>query len=246
MIPFQRRHLLIDELSKSDVVSLSQLCNALGNVSESTVRRDLRVLEDDGMVEVLRGGAARLVTGSFDTPVYVRKTVHESEKERIARKAASLVQDGDTIYIDVGTTTLRMVKYLTGLNISIVTTDARIVQEISETDLDCMLVGGDIVKNTSSLVGPLTDSTLSDLFFDKSFIGVFGFDSVAGYNCPDYRESNKKRIVVNNSKESYVLADSSKCGKRSLAKAFGLESCVLITDKETEFVKTNTRYIIAE
>ena len=115
MIPFQRRHLLIDELSKSDVVSLSQLCNALGNVSESTVRRDLRVLEDDGMVEVLRGGAARLVTGSFDTPVYVRKTVHESEKERIARKAASLVQDGDTIYIDVGTTTLRMVKYLTGL-----------------------------------------------------------------------------------------------------------------------------------
>ncbi len=245
MIPFERRSKMLDELAKAEVVSLSQLCEVLGGVSESTVRRDLSSLEKEGLVETLRGGAARLVTGSFDTAVSSRKTVHAEEKERIARTAASLVNSGETIYIDVGTTTIRMVRYLANKRVFIVTTDARIVSEIVDTDLECLLVGGDVIKNTASLVGAMTDNILRDLYFDKAFLGTFGFDLEAGYSSPDYRESNKKRIVLQNSKECYVLADSSKCGKRSLSKAFGLDECTLITDKETDFIKAHTKYIIA-
>jgi DeoR family fructose operon transcriptional repressor len=245
MIPFERRNLMLAELAKNKVVSLAQFCHALGGVSESTVRRDLLSLEKEGLIETLRGGAARLIDGSFDTPVSSRKVLHAKEKELIARTAAELVHDGDIIYLDVGSTTIRMVKYLQKKRISIVTTDACIVQEIAGTDLNCMLVGGDIIKNTASLVGSLTDNTLRTLFFDKAFLGTYGFDLEAGFSSPDYREANKKRIVKQNSKEVYVLADNSKEGKRSLAKAFDLTECTLITDKLTDFVKEKTHYIIA-
>lgn len=245
MIPFERRNKILEELTTQNIMTLSQFSVALGGVSESTIRRDLSVLERDGVVEILRGGAARLIDGSFDTPVSSRKILHEKEKEIIAKAAASLVNDGETIYLDVGSTTLRMVKYLQKKRISLVTTDALIIQEIAGTDLKCMLVGGDIIQNTASLVGPLTDNTLRSLYFDKAFIGTFGFDLVAGFSCPDYREANKKRIVRDNSKIVYVLADSSKEGKRSMAKAFELDECILITDKLTDLVKEKTHYIIA-
>lgn len=246
MIPFERRNIIIDALTNKDVVTIEELCKCLGGISESTVRRDLNSLEKEGLVENLRGGATRLCTGSFDTSVSTRKTLNAKEKEKIAKKAAELVNDGDCIYIDVGSTTVRMIKYLTNKRITIVTTDARVVQEISDTKLECMLVGGDVIKNTCSLVGPMTDNILKGLFFDKSFIGTFGFDINAGFSCPDYRESNKKKIVKENSKVCYMLADHTKEGKRSLSKAFDLSDCILITDVESELVKQYTKYIIAE
>ena len=245
LIPYERQNIILEQLEKTEVVSLSQLCEILKGTSESTVRRDLQQLAKDGKIEVLRGGAARLVDGSFDTPVASRKVIHEHEKELIAETAAALVRDGDVIYLDVGTTTIRMVKYLKKKKVRIVTTDARIVSEIMGTNLDCVLVGGDIIKETASLVGPMTDNVLKTLFFNKAFIGAFGFDVESGYNCPDFREYNKKKIVQANSKEVYVLADSSKEGKRSMCKFYGLDECILITDAESEFVRKNTKYIIA-
>ncbi|MGH4036407.1 MAG: DeoR/GlpR family DNA-binding transcription regulator [Sphaerochaeta sp.] len=246
MIPYERRSKILEILETEGMVNIEYLCDSLDGVSESTVRRDLRGLEDDGLVENLRGGAARIIKNSFDTPKSSRETLNVNEKEKIAMKAASLVQDGEIIYLDVGTTVMKMIKYLKNKDISIVTTDATAVQELANTNIKCMLVGGDVVQNTASLVGPLTDSILRTLFFDRAFIGTYGFDAQAGFCSPDYRESNKKRIVKENSTNVYVLADHSKQGKRSLAKAFNLDECILITDKLTDFVKTNTRYLIAE
>jgi DeoR family fructose operon transcriptional repressor len=246
MIPYERRTKILTLLSEKGIVNLEDFGAAFVNVSESTIRRDLRILEKEGLVENLRGGATKLIESSFDTPVYSRKVLHVDEKEKIARTAAGLVQNGDMIYLDVGTTVIRMVKYLKHKKISIVTTDASIIQELGDTDLHCMLVGGDIIPNTASLVGPVTDTILKDLFFDKAFIGTYGFDLKSGFSSPDLRESNKKKIVKENSKQVYVLADSSKEGKRSLAKSFDLSECILITDKLSDLVKNNTNYLLAE
>jgi DeoR family fructose operon transcriptional repressor len=246
MIPYERRKIMLAELGKREVVSLDDFCRVLGDVSQSTVRRDLRTLEDEGQIVLLQGGAAKMRSGSYDTPLNSRNIMQVEQKEAIARTAADLVQDGEVIYIDAGSTALRMIKYLKHKHISIVTTNAMVFPEIAETHLECTLVGGEILRATASLVGPMTDNILRGMYFDKAFIGTTGYDLQAGVSTPDYREANKKRIVKDNSKEVYVLADSTKEGKRAMCKAFELKECILITEKETPFVRDNTRCIIAK
>lgn len=245
MIPYERRKIMLAELEKSEIVGLEAFCAALDNVSESTVRRDLKTLESEGQVVLLRGGAAKMKTGSYDTPVNSRSLLHVKEKQLIARTAAALVNDGEVIYIDAGSTCLRMISYLKDKRITVVTTNAMIFPELMETGLDCTMIGGDILKATASIVGPMTDNLLRDMFFDKAFIGATGYDLLAGVNTPDYREANKKSIVKENSKEVFVLVDSSKEGKRTLCKAFELSECVLITEKETDLLREHTKYLLA-
>lgn len=244
-IPYERRKLMLAELEKHEIVSLDDFYDALQGISKSTIRRDLKTLETEGQVVLLRGGAAKIKSGSYDTPLNSRNLLRVKEKDAIARAAAELVKDGEAIYIDAGSTCLRMIPYLKNKIITVVTTNAMIYPEIVETNLQCTIVGGDILKATASIVGPLTDNILHDMYFDKAFIGATGYDIQAGINTPDFREANKKRIVKGNSKEVFVLVDSSKESKKTMCKAFDLKECILITDKDTALLREHANYIIA-
>ena len=100
MIPYERRQILLTELEKQDMVTLGDFAKALNGVSESTIRRDLKILEGEGQIVLLRGGAAKIKTGSYDTPINSRGLYKIKEKEAIAKTAAQLVGDGEVIYID--------------------------------------------------------------------------------------------------------------------------------------------------
>ena len=243
MIPYERRQILLNELEKQDMVTLSDFARALHGVSESTIRRDLKILEGEGQIVLLRGGAAKIKTGSYDTPIHSRGLYKIKEKEAIARTAAKLVHDGEVIYIDSGTTCLKMISYLKNKRITVVTTNAMVVPSILETDIHVIMIGGDVLKSTASIVGSITDNSLKDMFFDKAFIGATGYDLQSGINTPDSREANKKRIIKENSSEVYVLADSSKSGKRTMCKAMELSECTIITEQETELLKEHANYI---
>ena len=196
--------------------------------------------------QLLRGGAAKIKTGSYDTPIHSRGLYKIKEKEAIARTAAKLVHDGEVIYIDSGTTCLKMIPYLKNKRITVVTTNAMVVPSILETDIHVIMIGGDVLKSTASIVGSITDNCLKDMFFDKAFIGATGYDLQSGINTPDSREANKKRIIKENSSEVYVLADSSKSGKRTMCKAMELSECTIITEQETELLKEHANYILAK
>lgn len=246
MIPYERRKQLLLELEQKEVVSLDDFCAVLPGVSQSTIRRDLKTLEDEGQVVLLRGGAAKMKTGSYDTPVNSRKLLNVQEKERIARCAAELVQDGEVIYVDSGSTAMRMLRHLKDKRITVVSTSATLFQEICETALQCILVGGELNIPTASIAGPLTDTTLQSMFFDRAFIGASGFDWEAGINTPDWREANKKKIVLGHSKKVYVLADHSKSGKVTMCKAFDLRDATVICDQETPILTKSGNFIIAK
>lgn len=246
VIPYERRRRILEEFEKKEIVNLDDFYQSLNGVSKSTIRRDLKTLNDEGQVVLLRGGAAKLKTGSYDTPVNSRSIINIKEKELIAKCAASLVQDGEVIYIDSGTTTLRMLKYLRDKKITLVTTSTMLLAELEGTQVDCTVIGGEVNKATASIVGPITDSTLRDMFFDKAFLGASGYDPIAGINTPDYEEANKKKIVKNNSKKVYVLADSSKDGKVTMCKAFEINECIIIVEKETRLLKEHAQYIVAK
>ena len=246
MIPYERRKRILDRLEREEIVDLDDFSLLLDNVSLSTIRRDLRTLEMEGKIVLLRGGAARIKSRSYDIPVSSRRVIHVREKEIIAKAAADLIRDGEVIYLDAGSTVLRMVKHLRNKKITVVTTNAIIMPEVVDVDFKCILVGGELLKETGSLVGPLTDNTLKNMYFDKAFLGATGYDLQAGINTPDERETSKKVIVKNNTKETFVLLDSSKEEIKTLSKCFNLDECIIITEKETPLLKEHAKYLVVD
>lgn len=246
MIPFERRRQMLQALEKTEIVTVEDFKKILKGTSESTIRRDLRSLASEGEIVLLHGGAARKMSGSYETSFRSRNILNIKEKNAIAKFAAGLVSDGEVIYLDAGSTVLSMAKYLKNKEITIVTTNASIVQELDGARAKCIMTGGELLLSTSSLVGPMTDTALQGMYFDKAFIGVSGFSLEAGINTVDPRESKKKQIVQRNSRECYVLADSSKSGKSSLCKAMDLRDVTIICEKETPVLLEAGSYLLAQ
>ena len=245
MIPYERRQRILEELERKEVLELDELADALHPVSKSTLRRDLKTLCDEGQVVLLRGGGVKLTQGSSDTPVKSRSIFCVKEKDIIAMRAAELVKDGEVIYIDAGTTTGRMIKYLKDKYITVVTSNTFILDDLSGSRWDCILLGGHVNKATASVAGAITDNLLREMHFDKAFIGASGYDLMTGVNTPDYAEANKKRIVKANSRETFVLADSSKEGKTTMCSVFDLTGITLITEKISDHMADKVQHIIA-
>ncbi|MCI6172714.1 MAG: DeoR/GlpR family DNA-binding transcription regulator [Clostridiales bacterium] len=251
MIPYERRQEMLKLLGTKDVVQLGDFCETLSDVSESTIRRDLKTLEAEGQVTLLRGGGVKLRQGSYDVPVNSKTIVNVSAKEKIAGYAASLVQDGEAIYIDAGSTVLRMIAHLKGKRITVITTNALILNafqeaDFTDTDIKCVVVGGDIKFSTASLVGTSTNRQLKSYYFDKAFLGISGISQMAGFSTPDDREAEKKQIVRDHSKQTYILSDSSKFNVTTLCSVFRLGEVPLITDREETAFSEYGNYIVAQ
>lgn len=243
MIPYVRRQNILAELEKHEIAYVNELSEVL-EISSSTIRRDLNTLAEEGQIVLLRGGAVKLRSGSIDLPIQTKQLLNIEKKERIAEYAASLVNDGEVVYIDSGTTTLAMMKYLKKKKITVVTSNTKIIETLYDSDVECIILGGDITKNLGSIVGPITEKLLRDMFFDKSFLGASGYSLTGGINTPDVREATKKDIVRMNSKETYVLVDGSKADKTTFYKAFDLDKCIIVTDSTNELLEKHARYIV--
>jgi len=247
MIPYMRKKRILTELERKEIVYISDLIPLLEETSESTIRRDLKQLEDDSRIELLQGGAAKLrKTSSYDMPVESKLHLNIVQKDLIARCASELVSDGDVIYIDSGTTTLGMIKYLKKKKIRIITSNTSVLSMLEDVEFTCHIIGGDVETSLASTVGPITESLLRDLYFDKAFLGATGFSPASGITTPDFRESSKKRIVKDNTERVYVLADASKYRKSALCKAFDLDQCTIITSEHISDLDGVVEYIVAQ
>lgn len=246
MIPYVRQQKIVEELEKKEIVYIEDLVGLFSDVSESTIRRDLKILEEEGQIQTFRGGGVKLKSSSYEIPVVEKREMQKDEKEKIARFAASIVQDNEVVYIDSGTTCLQMVKYLKDKTITIITSNIQVIHEVDSPTNKCIILGGEVNKAIDSISGPLTEASLKNLYFDKSFVGASGFSLQNGINTPDFREANKKATVKEKSKECYVLADHSKEQVNTLCKAFEINECVIITDKPSKLLDGHAKYIIAD
>ena len=248
MIPFVRRQIILDYCTNRDIVYIRDLAEELKGVSESTIRRDLKHIANEGLVKLLHGGAVTLAdeeSSSYDMPVEKKRHLHTDEKSRIAARAASLVHDGEVIYLDSGTTTFRMVEYLKEKEIKVVTSNTHVLTELKDARFQCVILGGDVTETLGSVTGPLTDNLLREMYFDRAFLGATGYSEVSGFTTPDFREANKKQIVAANSQEVYLLVDGSKAGRRALCSFLDLSSpTAIISDEETEILRQLDNSII--
>ncbi len=244
MIQYERRLRILGLLSDDEVVYLDDLVDALG-VSPSTVRRDVAALADAGDVIALRGGAVRRNDRLSELPSATKVQINKAAKNAIAAAAAALVTDGDTIYLDSGTTTLQMMPLLRGRSIQVVTSNTQALPLVPD-GVRVALLGGDYLASIGSVAGSLTERLLADMFFDKAFLGASGLSLRAGVSTFDVREAAKKRLVHEHSSATYVLVDSSKLGTTTLHRAVPLEECIVVTDRYDELLESAKGYRLAD
>ncbi|MBB1483142.1 DeoR/GlpR transcriptional regulator [Tessaracoccus sp. MC1865] len=193
--------------------SVPELASTLG-VSEATVRRDLQQLSDAGLVERVRGGACRPHSirpeadhAAFD--VVAGQETHE--KRRIAKAAAELINDGDVVALDIGTTVFAMCPYLRSRSITVVTASLAVVAKLSDAPhVDLVVMGGVLRPNYQSLVGVLTESCLRQVRVDVAFLGAAGIRPDGAVLDSTPSEVPVKRAMIEVSTRSWLLADHAK------------------------------------
>ncbi|MCH5265188.1 MAG: DeoR/GlpR transcriptional regulator [Lachnospiraceae bacterium] len=239
MLTEERLQRILELVERYQSISTRQLTEKLG-ISESTVRRDLALLDGQGTVKKVRGGV--MVIGSRykakDDAVSLRKERNPEEKERIARYAASLIKPDDFVYLDAGTTTERMIEYLTEKQAVFVTNAVSHAKRLSEAGYTVYLPGGEFKAATEALVGEEAVESLQKYNFTKGFWGTNSVSKEEGFCTPDVREAMIKKTSMSRCAKCYVLCDSSKFSQISCVKFGDFVNADIITTKVTgkEFV----------
>lgn len=240
MITEERHRLIISEIKQKGSVKVADLVEKF-NSSESTIRRDLIQLENLNYLKRVHGGAVSVQSKLIEKSYEDKRSQNCNEKNLIARYAASLVEDGDSIYIDSGTTTFQMIEYLSEKQIMVVTNGLSNVEALIEHNIPCFVLGGKIKQSTKAVVGYEAISTLNRYRFDKCFMGANGVHSLHGYTTPDPEEAMIKENAIKASNEVYILADGSKFGEVSFTRFAQLPEAIIITNIEDNINRYNEK-----
>ncbi|MDH2336677.1 DeoR/GlpR family DNA-binding transcription regulator [Clostridium perfringens] len=233
MLSEKRHEIILNLLKLKGFVSLTELLEATES-SESTIRRDLSYLESINLLKRVHGGAKSLANVSKELSYNEKSSKSIHEKRAIAKYAASLIEDGDCIFVDAGTTTYELIDYLEGKDILVVSNGLSHIDTLIQKNIKCYVIGGNIKISTKAITGCDALMCLSKFRFDKCFIGTNGVHHTYGLTTPDTEEAILKECAINNSRKAYVLADDSKFGEISTIKFSDINKCVIITNEKPE------------
>ncbi|NOI67043.1 transcriptional repressor AgaR [Vibrio sp. 99-8-1] len=234
MTSTERRQKIVELIRKNGEGKVDDF-SARFAVSTVTIRHDLNLLEQQGCVYRCYGGATINHNFAFDQPLHRKGLLNKSTKEKIAIVAASMIQDGEAIILDSGSTIGYMTEYLDRKKDLVVMTNAinTAYQLTAYENVDLFVVGGNLRRSSCSLIGSHGVQQVKDYRFDKLFLGVDGFDLDAGVTTPNQNEAQVNRAMCEVSRQVIAVTDSSKFGRKSfcMIKA-AKEIDVLITDSE--------------
>jgi len=238
MLARQRQALILDRVRQAGAVRVAELVREL-EVSDMTVRRDLEILHDQGLLEKVHGGAtAPARFASFEPGFFTKAALQRSEKDAIAAEAAKLVQPGMALALSAGTTTYALAGLIATIpGITVVTNSLQVADVLNRTrgqDQTVILTGG-VRTPSEALVGPFAIAQLRSVHLDIVFMGVHGMDAKAGFTCPNLMEADTDRALIEAGRRLVVVADHSKWGIVGIASIARLDQAdVLITDSEID------------
>lgn len=213
LIPAQRRERIQEYLALHKIARTVDLCNML-DASEATVRRDLEALEQDGVLERTHGGAI-LSQRMILEPEYRQRAQHNpDEKRRIGAMAASLIEEGDIVFINSGTTTTQVIQQIRGdAEITVFTNNVNAALEMGEPGFQHYLVGGEYQPRSKSLAGRFAIENLKQVYANKAILGVDGISLKHGCTVPTNGEAEVVRRMIDRTMgRIIVVADHSKWG----------------------------------
>lgn len=209
----ERKKFILDELNKKGIVRVDTLSEIL-NTSDVTIRRDLKQMEDEGLLKRIYGGAVKKSNTVFEPQVSKLLTENVEQKKQIAQYAYSLLEDNDAISIDGSTTGYYLAKYIHEAGdkkLTVVTNSILIAYELMGlNNVALYTIGGQVPANSWAARSERAEKDFEAFYVDKSFIGVSGIDFNVGITTPDIYETQIKRAMMRSSKQTYVIADSSK------------------------------------
>ena len=256
LLPAERQQRIRDLVNTQGTLRIADLAERLG-VSEMTIRRDFEALATAGHLERTFGGAVAAEQTAFESSYKVRLHACAAEKEALARYAATLLQDGDTVALDASTSCLALARELTRRQLTIVTNGLDSAQELRAGSTKVIVTGGYLRQVAGSFVGPLALRALQDLRVDHAFIsakGVLPGELMAGgLMDSDIDEVEVKRAMLTCAAHTTALVDSSKFGHRALARVAGLDALdLIVTDSgiseayRTELENGETAFHVVE
>jgi DeoR/GlpR family transcriptional regulator of sugar metabolism len=225
----EREKDILDHLKDDPSLSVSQISDLVG-VSRVTVRNDLDHLASVGLVFRTRGG----VQTAFHPDMLARQKENQDTKKTIAKAAAAMIEDGDTVMIVAGTTTALIGSFLLGKRDVRIVTNSTLLLPYARMNpaLHLTLVGGEFRPQAEAIVGPMALTELKQYHVKYAFIGTDGISTESGFTSHLVENAEIIRTMADQSRETIVLSDSTKIGKAGFVKIFPLERVSrLITDK---------------
>ena len=206
---------IIEEEGQVKVATLSKIYK----VSEVTIRNDLAQLEEKGLLIRARGGAFRARHVGMDYTLNIKAKKHNKEKQNIGKATAALINEGETIILDSGTTTMEVARHLGHFKkLTVITNALNIALELAQyPQIKIIIPGGFLRDNSLSLVGPIAESSIKNYYCDKFIMGVDGIEAEYGVSTPNVEEAHLNKLMIDISREVIVVTDSSKFLKRSFA-----------------------------
>jgi len=236
MIPAERRELILRVLREGRFAAVADIAE-LAKSSEATVRRDLTRLESEGLARRVRGGgeiaaSAQGAAGvAAELPIEQRKGIMTEKKRLIARVAAGLCRDGETVLIDGGSTTFHMAEFISGLKLQVITNSFAIAVELVRRSRCTVILNGGIINPESQLVlDPFAEDMFANYAASKAFMGVYGIDETGATNTETLLIKTE-RAMIDRARELVILADSSKFDRRGSLWLCGFDRIsTIITD----------------
>ncbi len=230
MLTEERFSRILSFLDRKGSASVQELVDEL-QTSESTVRRDLSTMDERGLLLKVRGGAMKKpgASAASDQLVSRRSELFVEEKKAIGRYAAALIEPGDFVFLDSGTTTGHLIDYLTVKDAVFVTNSISHVQRLAEKGYRATILGGECKSVTQAIVGSETVAELRNFYFSKGFFGTNGVNARFGFTTPEEQEATVKRTAMGHSAKPYVLADTSKFPEISHVRFAEFEDAQVIT-----------------
>jgi DeoR/GlpR family transcriptional regulator of sugar metabolism len=231
----ERIQQITDLIDKRGKISLRQLHEYFPDLSFMTLRRDLFLLEEQGKIIRVRGGAMSVkdVQKTSGVPYTKKTTIHTDEKIAIASKAASLIDEGASIFLDAGSTALYLAKEMPDVPCNVFTNGLAVATELcKKKNVTVNLLGGTLIKDNLSTASSLSSMYFADSNFELAIISAAAFTPENGFSCGSQVEADMFKIVRKKAKFTYMMLDSSKIGKIKPHTFARLEDIhVLITDE---------------
>lgn len=217
MLAVERKLRIVDFVKQRQVASVSELAKEF-QVHEATIRRDLAEAEQEGLLRRTHGGVILDQGANMEPSFSERASDQFEQKVRIGKQAASMIEDGDHIILDSGTTTVHIAQQLvTRTNLTVVTNDMNVAAELRDSPgIVVIVTGGTLYHSSFMLNGMFTDKVLESLHVQKAFIGTPAIHPEYGLTHPEEKLVPTKKGMIRAAQEVIVVADDTKIGKRSL------------------------------
>jgi DeoR/GlpR family transcriptional regulator of sugar metabolism len=227
----ERRQRIAEQVSRGGV-SVNDLVRGFG-VSEMTIRRDFAALEEQGKIVRVHGGAISTERLALEFSFKVKEAQNTEAKKAIGETAARLVRPMDAVFIDTGSTALAVARAIRSQRPRVIVTSnlAAALDLVGERDMRVLVTGGELSPHSPDLHGEWAMQILSTISVDIAFFGCDAVDPASGFYASDTRSAAITRLVLSRAQLSYLVADSSKFGKRAMCEVASLRQLAgVVTD----------------